>query len=441
MFTSVLAFVGWSSSTRAQVGGFVDTVPVADGRSAGAAELQWDHRGRLATAGSGLHRGSYGYADGVERVLEEHDGSIAYYIGADFEVHDGIAVTYARAGDRRVARRSKSTLQTGLLEDLVPSFDGDARIDVGDAWVARTQGKETARHLHASARRRLLEGAPQGVFLHQDHLGNASLATSVAGEPMGERAFGANGELSESHGHVDEYGFTSQRHDLGTDLVHFQFRELDPRVGRWMSPDPRLLIDSELCLERPFECANGYQYVLNNPVDAIDPTGEFLFLLFKVEPLGKESILRLSAIAWTNSRNELLGTVTRSPMNGDWFMAHRNEFKPRVRALEDLARDGPTRNGRVPPDRRELANHGLEADYFVVLGGRESEKREEEVIQDLEVLSWDPEEVSEKVMQLLVRHDFVSTPRPKSFSGLPGTSGLYHSLAAHIRGLVPGKQE
>ncbi|MFT3926493.1 MAG: RHS repeat-associated core domain-containing protein [Myxococcales bacterium] len=228
----------------------------------------------MAAARLGPHAGSYGYADGVERVLEQHDGSVTYYVGSDFEVRDGIAVTYARVSDRRITRTGKSTLQTGVLEDLATGSAADARIDVGDAWLVNALGKEPMRHLYASARRRLLDEGQHSMFLHQDHLGNTTLATGATGAPLGERAFGSNGGVSEIHGYVDEYGFTGQRRDPSTNLVHFTFREFDPRVGRWNSPDPRFLTDRALCVARPFECPNGYLYVTNNPVDRIDPTGE-----------------------------------------------------------------------------------------------------------------------------------------------------------------------
>ncbi|MFT3923221.1 MAG: RHS repeat-associated core domain-containing protein [Myxococcales bacterium] len=247
-----VALVSWVASARAQ------------------ARLDWDYRGRVAAVSRAEHTAGYFYGDTVERALEEHDGSVTYYIAGNFEVRDGIGIVYIKAGDQRVARSSRSVLQAGLLDDLVP----DARIDVGDAWLAGSTGREPTRHLYGSARRLLLQGGPATVFLHVNQVGSALLATGTTGQPLGERAFVATGELDESHGHVDSYGFTGQRSDLSSKLVHFAFRELDPTVGAWMSPDPKFLVDGSACLARPYECANGYQFVLNNPVDLIDPTGE-----------------------------------------------------------------------------------------------------------------------------------------------------------------------
>ncbi|MFT3926497.1 MAG: RHS repeat-associated core domain-containing protein [Myxococcales bacterium] len=239
------------------------------------AELGWDYRGRLSAVEAGHRAASYVYGQGIDRLLEERDGSVIYHLGPNFEVRDGIAITYTVAGTRRIARTSRSALQTRLLKDLAPSTKPDARIDVGDAWLASKNASAT-RHLYASARRSLLDRASSPVSLHQDHLGSATLATDRKGQVVGEREFEASGGVAASHGHVDDYGFTGQRMDPATALVHFQHRELDPRVGRWVSPDPLFLADSAVCVARPFECANGYQYVSNNPVDLVDPSGRAL---------------------------------------------------------------------------------------------------------------------------------------------------------------------
>ncbi|MFT3923209.1 MAG: RHS repeat-associated core domain-containing protein [Myxococcales bacterium] len=263
--TTVLAFMGWvGASARAQE---LDV------------QLSWDHRGRLASSRSGAHAGSYFYADAEERILEEHDGSVTYHIARDFELRDGIAVTYRRVGSRRIARGGESALQATLLTDLAPLGEPDARIDVGDAWLTRGPGEQATRYLYATARRVLLEHGASLVFVHHDQLGNAGLATDLAGQSIGERAYYTSGTPRQRGRYVDDYGFTGQRGDPTTGLVHFPHRELDPRADRWVSPDPLFLTDSRACLERPFECANGHQYVLNNAVDAIDPTGEKGYLV------------------------------------------------------------------------------------------------------------------------------------------------------------------
>ncbi|MFT3923213.1 MAG: RHS repeat-associated core domain-containing protein [Myxococcales bacterium] len=241
-------------------------------------DLRWDLQGRLSATHSGAHAGRYFYADGVGRVLEEHDGSVTYYVRSDFEVRDGIAVAYARVGPLHVARASKSALQSELLADRTPSARPDGRIDVGDGWLASSTAgdrdrapTEAMRYLYAGARRLLLENSESTAFLHQDHLGSSTLATGAGAQVLAERSSSTTSNAQAYRGFVDDYGFTAQRSDPTTNTQHFPFREFDLRVGRWMSPDPRFLTDGRACLARPFECANGYQYVSNNPVDYVDP--------------------------------------------------------------------------------------------------------------------------------------------------------------------------
>ncbi|MFT3926500.1 MAG: hypothetical protein QM778_28405 [Myxococcales bacterium] len=155
----------------------VGTAPLVHAEPSVSDELQWDWRGRLAVSASSERSGHYYYADGAERVLEEHDGSVTYFIGADFEVRDGMAVTYARLDDHRVARLAESALQPTLLEDLAPSADGQPRVDVGDAWLVSRSAKSPMRHLYAGARRALFERAPDTAFIQHDQLGSETLAT------------------------------------------------------------------------------------------------------------------------------------------------------------------------------------------------------------------------------------------------------------------------
>ncbi|MFT3923218.1 MAG: RHS repeat-associated core domain-containing protein [Myxococcales bacterium] len=250
------------------------SLAVASSVRAEAAGLRWDHQGRLARATLASHDASYFYGEGPGRVLEDHAGSVTFYIGQNFEIRDGISITYARFGERRVARLGQSNLQAQLLPDPAHSKGATARTEVGDAWLLRERSEPSRRVLYASARRLLLDHAPAAVSLHQDHLGNATLATDARGRLLADCAFQADGALRACHGYLDGYTFTNQRRDPTTDLLHFQYRELDARAAHWISPDPLFLTDARACLAKPFECANGYQYVLNNPVDLIDPTGQ-----------------------------------------------------------------------------------------------------------------------------------------------------------------------
>ena len=62
------------------------------------------------------------------------------------------------------------------------------------------------------------------------------------------------------------FGFAGGLYDSNTKLVHFGFREYDPAIGRWFSKDPLLFGGG---------ASNFYGYVLQEPVNLVDPLGLF----------------------------------------------------------------------------------------------------------------------------------------------------------------------
>ena len=62
------------------------------------------------------------------------------------------------------------------------------------------------------------------------------------------------------------FGFAGGLYDSDTKLVHFGYREYDPAIGRWISKDPLLFGGGD---------SNLYGYVLQDPVNLVDPTGEY----------------------------------------------------------------------------------------------------------------------------------------------------------------------
>ncbi len=60
------------------------------------------------------------------------------------------------------------------------------------------------------------------------------------------------------------FGFAGGLYDADTGLVRFGFRDYDPDVGRWTAKDPILFAGGDTDL---------YGYVLNDPVNLIDPLG------------------------------------------------------------------------------------------------------------------------------------------------------------------------
>jgi RHS repeat-associated protein len=63
------------------------------------------------------------------------------------------------------------------------------------------------------------------------------------------------------------FGFAGGLYDEATGLVRLGARDYDPYTGRWTSPDPRLFAGGP----------NLYAYAANDPVNIVDPRGEFGF--------------------------------------------------------------------------------------------------------------------------------------------------------------------
>jgi RHS repeat-associated protein len=109
-------------------------------------------------------------------------------------------------------------------------------------------------------------------YLHADHLGSTSLATTYSGQevdgsrtvyyPYGEQRWSASGGTLPT-----DFTFTGQRAEDGLGLMDYHARYYDPALGRFISadtivPDP----------ENPQDL-NRYSYVRNSPLNYQDPSG------------------------------------------------------------------------------------------------------------------------------------------------------------------------
>lgn len=120
-------------------------------------------------------------------------------------------------------------------------------IYAGGAWEEDFQSgasKETRAHITlqgmgiAQRARVASPASDTTVYLHGDHLGSVSAATSATGAVLSRQAFTPWGELRTGGGDITQTtkDFTGQLRD-GTGLLFYLARYYDSKLGRFLSAD------------------------------------------------------------------------------------------------------------------------------------------------------------------------------------------------------------
>jgi RHS repeat-associated protein len=109
----------------------------------------------------------------------------------------------------------------------------------------------------------------QIYYYHPDHLGTATFLTDGNGLPYEfflNLPFGET--MAEQHSQTADYDnrwkFTGHELDRETGLYYAGARYFDPKISIWLSVDP---------LAEKYPNWNPYNYVMQNPINLIDPTG------------------------------------------------------------------------------------------------------------------------------------------------------------------------
>jgi RHS repeat-associated protein len=126
-------------------------------------------------------------------------------------------------------------------------------------------------------------GCSTTFFFHQDHLGSTRLVSAMDASIFASLDYLPFGEATSSSnsGCVPSHEFTGDERDPETSLDapsasrmglrdHTQFRQYTSQLARWISPDPAGLLVADPSNPQSW---NRYAYVLNNPMNFIDPSG------------------------------------------------------------------------------------------------------------------------------------------------------------------------
>jgi RHS repeat-associated protein len=103
-------------------------------------------------------------------------------------------------------------------------------------------------------------------YLSYDQVGSLRLVADGSGNVVKRISYDSFGNILEdtNPSFTIPFGFAGGLHDRDTGLVRFGYRDFDPEVGRWTAKDPIGFDGGDTDL---------YGYVLNNPVNWVDPYG------------------------------------------------------------------------------------------------------------------------------------------------------------------------
>ncbi len=105
-------------------------------------------------------------------------------------------------------------------------------------------------------------------YVHSDHLGSSTLITDETGAIIEKRSFKPFGQAKAALTDTDlRAGFAGHEHDSELGLINMRGRMYDPKLRRFVTPDP--------FVTEPWNPAglNRFAYVQNSPLNFVDPSG------------------------------------------------------------------------------------------------------------------------------------------------------------------------
>ncbi|WP_437620613.1 RHS repeat-associated core domain-containing protein [Sorangium sp. So ce1151] len=220
---------------------------------------------------TGAGTGSFAY-DAVGNQTARPGGTTVRYTPFDLpeRLSQGAStITFGYDGDQQRIRKTTPEKETLYFGDLYERITEAASGTV-----------EHRYHVHSPERLVAIVtrgGSDDGTrYVHVDHLGSVDALTDEDGDvverrsydPFGQRRNPVWGEPAPaSFSSETTQGFTGHESDDELGLVNMKGRMYDPRIGRFLTTDPIVSL--------PFfgQSWNPYSYVLNSPLNFVDPSG------------------------------------------------------------------------------------------------------------------------------------------------------------------------
>ncbi len=259
-------------------------------------EYQYDDIGNLTQRQVTLRGAAgiaevYGYAErgaGPHQLTTAPWGTYQYDPNGDQTVAPGRTAVFAPFHlplSVTTASQSDHFEYDALHQRTFKSSSGSATTYAGSDYERRRDAQGTHHVIHLRLGGRELaalqvdesapNAAPAATYLLDDHLGSPVVILDPAGnvtrpryEPFGQRlADGDNPSSGNSGNAAVHFGITGHEYDDDIGLINMRGRLYDPRIRRFLSPDP--VVDDPLSSQ----AFNRYSYVSNNPLSRTDPTG------------------------------------------------------------------------------------------------------------------------------------------------------------------------
>lgn len=210
---------------------------------------------------------------------------------------DGSIVNYKYDG---LGRRIEKEVDSAVIQYIYDNEDILLELDGSNNIVARYT------HVPGIDEPLITEKDGQSFFYHADGLGSITELTDTIGTVVQSYTYSSFGKIESQldPNFVQPYTFTSREFDPETGLYYYRARAYDPAIGRFLSEDPIRFNGGDI---------NLYPYVMNNPVNLTDPTGEgvILFVACAAGQLGNAILTGIEVSRLGDQLEEIKGKIRK----------------------------------------------------------------------------------------------------------------------------------
>jgi RHS repeat-associated protein len=251
----------------------------------------YDDQDRLLTFGNGTF--SYNRNGDLKMKIAGSDTTgYTYDVFGNLErvrLPNGYSITYIIDGaNRRVGKRHNGTFVQGFLFQgkLNPVAEVDSTGSVISRFIYGAKGNVPDQMTYNDTTYRIIS----------DHLGSPRLVVNTITGAVAQRIdYDEFGNVTyDSNPGFQPFGFAGGIYDRDTKLVRFGARDYASNQGRWLNKDP---------IRFSSGANNLYEYVSQNPINFIDPTGLCEGAPPRVDELYVESQFT-NPVAWVNKVRE-----------------------------------------------------------------------------------------------------------------------------------------